>query len=96
MAGLLRPRRGQWYRDDSDQYFEVVAVDEDEALIEIQYFDGAVEEVDFDSWNQLGIVESAAPEDWSGPFDDLERDDFGDTELIRHSSNLDDELDNMD
>ncbi len=49
--------------------------------IEIQYFDGTVAEMEFDSWNEQlldELIESAdAPEDWSGAVDveaeDLDR-----------------------
>lgn len=78
MATEFEPRVGDWYEDGSGRVFEVVAVDDVEGAVEIQYFDGAVEEVDFDTWAELEIQPAAGPNDWSGPFDDLERDDFGD------------------
>ena len=61
--------------------FEVVAVDEDDGTIEIQYFDGTVEEMDFEDWDAQwddGAVEAAeAPEDWSGSVDVEATDDQG-------------------
>jgi len=74
------PVVGNWYKTPENQDFEVVAVDEDEGFIEIQYFGGEVDEFDFDAWGSMGFVEIAPPEDWSGPFDDLERDDLGYTD----------------
>ena len=74
------PEVGAWYRDSRGRRFEVVAFDEDAALVEVQYFDGDVSELDLDVWRQTVIEQIAAPEDWTGPFDDLESDDLGDTE----------------
>ena len=37
-----------------------------------------------DTWYETELEQTAAPEDWSGPFDDLVADDFGDTEKPLH------------
>jgi len=51
----------------------VVAVDEEDSTIELQHFDGTIEEVEFDSWLDLTAGPAEAPEDWSGSVDvDLE------------------------
>ncbi len=67
------PGIGEWYRLSGGELFEVVAVDDDDGTIEIQYFDGTVEEMDVDDWNSQwedGALEAAqAPEDWSGSVD---------------------------
>ena len=61
---------GAWYkRPDLKKIFEIVAIDQDEDCIEIQYFDGEIEELDLDTWNELQIISVAAPEDWSGPYE---------------------------
>jgi hypothetical protein len=68
-----QPGIGDWYRLDSGSLFEVVAYDADDGTIEIQYFDGTVEEMDVEDWEaqwEDGALESAeAPEDWSGSVD---------------------------
>ena len=84
MLHRLQPEVGQWYRNDAGALFEVVATDKEEGIVEIQYFDGAIEELDMDSWFAQMVQPEAEPEDWSGPFDDLVADDFGDTEQVRH------------
>ena len=72
------PIIGNWYRNqETGNDFEVVALDEDAQTIEIQYFDGEVEELDLDAWYEQPIEGIEAPEDWSGPFDELEADDLG-------------------
>ncbi len=78
---LTKPVVGQWYRGANNDLFEVVAIDEGDSTIEIQYFDGSVTEIDFDAWNEQlldGQIDDAeAPEDWSGSVDigaeDLDR-----------------------
>jgi hypothetical protein len=68
-----QPGIGDWYRLTGGELFEVVALDEDDGTIEIQYFDGTIEEMDVEDWNEQwdeGALESAeAPEDWSGSVD---------------------------
>lgn len=85
MATELYPVVNSWYRDkETERVFEVVALDEDDGTIEIQYFEGEIEELDIDNWYELSLNSIAAPEDWSGPYDDLVPDDFGDTEDPMH------------
>lgn len=68
-----QPAIGDWYRLSGGSLFEVVALDEDDGTIEIQYFDGTVEEMDVEDWEAQwddGALESAeAPEDWTGSVD---------------------------
>ena len=70
---VLHPTIGAWYRLDGGESFEVVAYDPDDGTVEIQYFDGTVEEMEFDDWKEqwkAGALETAeAPEDWSGSVD---------------------------
>ena len=72
------PIIGNWYRNqETGNDFEVVALDEDAQTVEIQYFDGELEEFDLDAWYELPIDPIEAPEAWSGPFDEMEPDDLG-------------------
>jgi hypothetical protein len=70
---LVKPIVGEWYRGATNELFEVVAIDDQDETIEIQFFDGTVAEVDFDSWNEQQLdelIEAAdAPEDWAGAVD---------------------------
>jgi hypothetical protein len=55
---------GSWYQDDEQQlWFEVVALDEDEGTIDVQYSDGSINEFDLENWQQLSLSQAAAPED---------------------------------
>ena len=69
------PIIGDWYRGPTGDLFEVVAVDNDDATIEIQYFDGTLEEYDLETWNAQGIIEASAPEDWTGSVD-VDQEDY--------------------
>ena len=63
------PVIGQWYRRIEGDSFEVVAIDADDRTIEIQYFDGTIEEIELDDWLEEPIVSSEPPEDWTGSVD---------------------------
>lgn len=68
--GQFEPVIGQWYRDIDDRIFEVVAIDDDG--IEIQFYDGDVEELEMDIWEQLEVTAIAEPNSGSGPFEESE------------------------
>ena len=77
----MKPTIGNWYRIQGSDSFEVVAFDEDDGSIELQYFDGTVEEMDLEDWRasqESGALEEIeAPEDWTGSVDvDPEEDDL--------------------
>jgi hypothetical protein len=72
------PIIGNWYCHlDKGQCFFVVAVDERARIVDVQHFDGEVEEFDFATWYQLDIEVCEAPENWSGPIDFDNVDDLG-------------------
>ena len=96
MTMLNEPTVGDWYRDTEDKIFEIVALDTDTNTIEIQYFDGAVEDIDIDDWYEMELESVAEPEDWSGPFDNVVRDDLGDTDFVRHPEDWSSPFDNLD
>lgn len=70
------PTVGDWFETASHETFEIVAYDDARGLIEIQYFDGTVEELDLDTWNDQLFMAIEPPEDWSGSMD-IERQDYG-------------------
>ncbi|MET1253674.1 DUF6763 family protein [Aliikangiella maris] len=75
MSGQIYAEIGHWYHpSDREELFEVVAVDYDKQLIEIQYFDGEIEELDFSGWKTITPVEVNTPDEWKGPYD-LNEDD---------------------
>jgi hypothetical protein len=91
------PIIGNWYRnEETGNDFEVIALDEDAQTVEIQYFDGELEELDLDAWYELPLEAIEAPEDWSGPFDAMEPDDLGYEEESEEISDQDDLLADRD
>ena len=78
MSTELDPIVGNWYRHlDKGQTFTVIEVDERESIVEIQHYDGDIEEVSLSNWYEQDLELSAEPEDWSGPVDNVEEDDTG-------------------
>ncbi|HET7586477.1 MAG TPA: DUF6763 family protein [Gammaproteobacteria bacterium] len=67
---------GDWYQTMSGDLLEVVAADESEGTIEVQYFDGTVAELDTESWHDSILGPASPPEDWSGSLD-VSREDYG-------------------
>src|SRR5512142_455084 len=76
-----QPGIGDWYRLNSGSLFEVVAYDDDDGTIEIQYFDGTVEEMDTEDWESQwadrALEAAEPPEDWTGSVDVESVDDLG-------------------
>ncbi len=66
---MIQPEIGRWFRRANGTVFEVVALDERAGTVEIQQFDGTVDEVDLEIWPEWPLVEISAPEDWSGSVD---------------------------
>ena len=81
MAREYEPVAGQWYENiDENESFRVLSVDEDSELIEIEYLDGELEELDLDSWQELDLEKIEQPEGWSSS-DKAEEEDEEDEEL---------------
>ena len=67
MAREYEPVAGQWFENvDENESFRVLSVDEDAELIEIEYLDGDIEELDLDAWAELDLEKIEQPEGWSG------------------------------
>jgi hypothetical protein len=70
------PVPGQWYESlDDEEVFQVLSIDEDAELVELQYEDGDVEEIDYETWQELDLDLTDEPEGWSGPDDEDEDDE---------------------
>ena len=78
MSSVGRPQVGDWYRrldNDNGDSFQVVNVDESSGNVEIQSFDGELDSIDTEDWEQLELEATAQPEDWTGALEDVEPDD---------------------
>jgi hypothetical protein len=70
------PVIGQWFCRPDGTLFEVVAIDEEALTVEIQQFDGTIDEVDIERWPELLLTEVAGPDDFSGSLD-MDPEDLG-------------------
>ncbi|MDH5257753.1 MAG: hypothetical protein OEX07_07085 [Gammaproteobacteria bacterium] len=78
MKTELDPIVDNWYFHlDKGSKFKVVAVDDDEKLIEIQNYDGDIEEITKANWRNLKIELCEEPQNWAGALDVSEIDDLG-------------------
>jgi hypothetical protein len=77
------PVKGQWYENvEEDETFRVLSVDEDAELVEIEYLDGDIEEMDIDTWHEMDLEKIPEPEGWADK-DDGEDDEEEDEDLMR-------------
>jgi hypothetical protein len=77
------PVKGQWYENgEEDETFRVLSVDEDAELVEIEYLDGDIEELDIDSWHEMDLERIPVPEGWTeaADADDDDDDDWDEDE----------------
>lgn len=88
MGRDYEPVKGQWYENvEEAETFRVLSVDEDAELVEIEYLDGDIEELDLDTWHEMDLERIAEPEGWAGG------DDAGDDDEEEDDEDLDDEDD---
>jgi len=60
------PVPGQWYENlEEEESFRVLSVDEDSELLEIEYLDGDIEEIDLETWHEMDLERIQEPEGWS-------------------------------
>lgn len=86
MPNELDPQVDQWYTHlDKGQSFYVTAVDEIEGTIDVQHYDGDIEEFSLDEWRAMEIAIGEEPENWAGALDVAEPDDLG-TEITDTTS----------
>jgi hypothetical protein len=70
------PVPGQWYENlEEEEQFRVLSIDEDSELIEIEYLDGDIEELDLEAWHEMDLEKIAVPEGWSEDDDDSDEDE---------------------
>jgi len=95
VAREYEPVAGQWYENvDENESFRVLSVDEDSELIEIEYLDGDIEELDLDTWAELDLEKIEQPEGWSGA--EVDEDDEDEDEDWDEDEDEDDEDEDED
>ena len=111
MSRDYEPTPGQWYENlEEEESFRVLSVDEDSELIEIEYLDGDIEEIDVEAWHEMDLEMIQEPEGWSDADeeededeeeededeDDEDDDDWDDDDDDEDDDDLDDEEDARD
>ena len=95
MARDYDPVQGQWYEDlEENEIFRVLSVDPDEEIVEIQYENGDIEEIDLDTWHELDLERAEEPEGWAS--DDEEEDEEDDEDLDEDDWDEDEDDDDWD
>jgi hypothetical protein len=75
------PVPGQWYENvEEEETFRVLTVDEDAEMVEIEYLDGEIEELDIDAWHEMDLDLTTEPEGWSENDEDEDEDEDEDDE----------------
>lgn len=82
MSRDYEPVPSQWYENlEEEESFRVLSVDEDSELVEIEYLDGDIEEIDLEAWHEMDLEKIAEPEGWSESDDeDTDEDEEWDEE----------------
>ncbi len=94
MSRDYEPVPGQWYENlEEEEQFRVLTVDEDSELIEIEYLDGDIEELDVESWHEMDLEKIDQPEGWSEDEDEDDEDEDEDWEEEDEDDDDDDDDD---
>jgi hypothetical protein len=97
VAREYEPVAGQWYENvDENESFRVLSVDEDAELIEIEYLDGDIEDLDLDTWAELDLEKIDQPEGWSGADDEEDDEEDEDEDWDEDEDEDDDEDEDED
>ncbi|MBE0436158.1 MAG: hypothetical protein IBX56_10175 [Methylomicrobium sp.] len=90
MTTIADPVIDRWYKDvENNLTFKIIAIDESDDSIEVQYLNGEIGEYDNDSWYNSTFDYIEEPEDWSAPFE-LDDEDLGYSDPDEHRRNMDD------
>src|ERR1700761_7185236 len=89
------PVPGQWYENlEEEEPFRVLSMDEDSELVEIEYLDGDIEEIDLETWHEMDHELTQEPEGWAESQDEDEDEDEEDDDW--DDDDEDDDLDDED
>ena len=75
------PVIGAVYEDEDGRTFEVLNFDEDEGVVEVEYENGAVEEIDVDAWYALDVEQVSDEDDEDEDDYEEEEDDYDDDDV---------------
>ena len=94
MSRDYEPVPGQWYENpEEEESFRVLTVDEDSELVEIEYLDGDIEEIDIEAWHEMDLEHTTEPEGWAESQEEEEEEDDEDDDDWDEDEDDDDDLD---
>ncbi len=94
MSRDYEPVPGQWYENlEEEESFRVLSVDEDSELVEIEYLDGDIEEIDLETWHEMDLERTEEPEGWTGSADEDDEDEEEDEDWDDDEDDEDDDWD---
>lgn len=97
MSRDYEPVAGQWYENlEEEESFRVLSVDEDSELVEIEYLDGDIEELDIEAWHEMDLDRIEEPEGWSESDAEDEGEDDEDLDDDEDDEDDDDDWDDDD
>ena len=99
MSRDYEPVAGQWYENlEEEETFRVLSVDPDSELVEIEYLDGDIEELDLEAWHEMDLEPTEEPEGWaeSDADEDAEEDEDWDEDEEEDDDEDDDDDDDWD
>jgi hypothetical protein len=88
------PVPGQWYENlEDEESFRVLTVDEDSELVEIEYLDGEIEEIDLETWHEMDLERTDEPEGWAESEEEEEEEEDDDWDEDEDEDDEDDDED---
>ena len=58
------PSTGAWYQDTAiSQLFEIIAIDDSSATIDVRYEGGEIADINLNNWAQMPLIRANAPDD---------------------------------
>lgn len=97
MSRDYEPVPGQWYENlEDEESFRVLTVDEDSELVEIEYLDGEIEEIDLETWHEMDLDQTTEPEGWAESDEDEDEDEEEEDDEDEDEDDWDDDEDDED
>ncbi|HEY7890170.1 MAG TPA: DUF6763 family protein [Steroidobacteraceae bacterium] len=94
MSRDYEPVPGQWYENlEDEESFRVLTVDEDSELVEIEYLDGEIEEIDLETWHEMDLDRIDEPEGWAKTDEEEDEDEDEEEEEEEEDDEDDDDWD---
>ena len=63
------PTAGSWYESETGQVFMVVKTDPASGLIDVQYLNNRVDQIERATWGALALTQIEPPDEWRADMD---------------------------